>query len=326
MPVEKKKEPVSLQLIYSRISDYDIYRYEIGNFTINHAFCNPLRKDNNPSFVIYMNESGQLRHKDFADSSYSGSGIEFVQQKYGLSIGDAMKKIAKNFGLLEQDNKIYKEVLSTYTKPVMDIKRYTFIQINPRKWEQRDADYWKQFGITVDELKNEKVYPLKELFINRKREQFPQSELVYAYQYESGFKIYFPQREKGERWKSNIKTSIVENIKILQELDPAVVLITKSKKDRLVLSRYFPYVMNVQNESRSCFTPEFVEMLRGRDVWINYDSDEAGVKNCTNITSEFGYKYINVPKNYLPVKDFADLYKEHGEEEVINVLKQKNLI
>jgi hypothetical protein len=67
-------------------------------------------------------------------------------------------------------------------------------------------------------------------------------------------------------------------------------------------------------------------MLRGRDVWINYDSDEAGVKNCTNITSEFGYKYINVPKNYLPVKDFADLYKEHGEEEVINVLKQKNLI
>ena len=326
MPVEKKKEPVSLQLIYSRISDYDIYRYEIGNFTINHAFCNPLRKDNNPSFVIYMNESGQLRHKDFADSSYSGSGIEFVQQKYGLSIGDAMKKIAKNFGLLEQDNKIYKEVLSTYTKPVMDIKRYTFIQINPRKWEERDADYWKQFGITVDELKNEKVYPLKELFINRKREQFPQSELVYAYQYESGFKIYFPQREKGERWKSNIKTSIVENIKILQELDPAVVLITKSKKDRLVLSRYFPYVMNVQNESRSCFTPEFVEMLKGRDVWINYDSDEAGVKNCTNITSEFGYKYINVPKNYLPVKDFADLYKEHGEEEVINVLKQKNLI
>jgi len=326
MPVEKKKEPVSLQLIYSRISDYDIYRYEIGNFTINHAFCNPLRKDNNPSFVIYMNESGQLRHKDFADSSYSGSGIEFVQQKYGLSIGDAMKKIAKNFGLLEQDNKIYKEVLSTYTKPVMDIKRYTFIQINPRKWEQRDADYWKQFGITVDELKNEKVYPLKELFINRKREQFPQSELVYAYQYESGFKIYFPQREKGERWKSNIKTSIVENIKILQELDPAVVLITKSKKDRLVLSRYFPYVMNVQNESRSCFTPEFVEMLKGRDVWINYDSDEAGVKNCTNITSEFGYKYINVPKNYLPIKDFADLYKEHGEEEVIKVLKQKNLI
>ena len=326
MPVEKKKEPVSLQLIYSRISDYDIYRYEIGNFTINHAFCNPLRKDNNPSFVIYMNESGQLRHKDFADSSYSGSGIEFVQQKYGLSIGDAMKKIAKNFGLLEQDNKIYKEVLSTYTKPVMDIKRYTFIQINPRKWEERDADYWKQFGITVDELKNEKVYPLKELFINRKREQFPQSELVYAYQYESGFKIYFPQREKGERWKSNIKTSIVENIKILQELDPAVVLITKSKKDRLVLSRYFPYVMNVQNESRSCFTPEFVEMLKGRDVWINYDSDEAGVKNCTNITSEFGYKYINVPKNYLPVKDFADLYKEHGEEEVIKVLKQKNLI
>jgi len=326
MTVKKRKDPVSLQLIYSRISDYDIYRYEIGNFSINHAFCNPLRKDNNPSFVIYMNEAGNLRHKDFADSSYSGSGVEYVQQKYGLSVGDAMRKIAKNFGLLDEDDTTYKEVTSSYTKPVMDQKRYTFIQVKVRKWEKRDLDYWGQFGISVEELKAEAVYPLSELFINRRRDPFRQDELVYAYKYETGFKIYFPQREKGERWKSNIKTSIVENIKILQELDPAVVLITKSKKDRLVLSRYFPYVMNVQNESRSCFTPEFVEMLRGRDVWINYDSDEAGVKNCTNITSEFGYKYINVPKNYLPVKDFADLYKEHGEEEVINVLKQKNLI
>ena len=326
MPVEKKKEPVSLQLIYSRISDYDIYRYEIGNFSINHAFCNPLRKDNNPSFVIYMNEAGNLRHKDFADSSYSGSGVEYVQQKYGLSVGDAMRKIAKNFGLLDEDDTTYKEVTSSYTKPVMDQKRYTFIQVKVRKWEKRDLDYWGQFGISVEELKAEAVYPLSELFINRRRDPFRQDELVYAYKYETGFKIYFPQREKGERWKSNIKTSIVENIKILQELDPAVVLITKSKKDRLVLSRYFPYVMNVQNESRSCFTPEFVEMLKGRDVWINYDSDEAGVKNCTNITSEFGYKYINVPKNYLPVKDIADLYRVHGEEEVIKVLKSKNLI
>jgi hypothetical protein len=273
-----------------------------------------------------MNEAGNLRHKDFADSSYSGSGVEYVQQKYGLSVGDAMRKIAKNFGLLDEDDTTYKEVTSSYTKPVMDQKRYTFIQVKVRKWEKRDLDYWGQFGISVEELKAEAVYPLSELFINRRRDPFRQDELVYAYKYQTGFKIYFPQREKGERWKSNIKTSIVENIKILQELDPAVVLITKSKKDRLVLSRYFPYVMNVQNESRSCFTPEFVEMLKGRDVWINYDSDEAGVKNCTNITSEFGYKYINVPKNYLPVKDIADLYRVHGEEEVIKVLKQKNLI
>lgn len=326
MSIEKKKEPVSIQFIYSRISDYDIYRYEIGNFSINHAFCNPLRKDNNPSFVIYMNEAGKLRHKDFADSAYSGSGIEFVQQKYGLSIGDAMKKIAKNFGLLEEDNKVYKEVLSSYTKPVMDMKRYTFIQISVRKWEKRDVEYWGQFGITVEDLKKEDVYPLKELFINRRRDPFSPDELVYAYRYPEGFKIYFPQRKKGERWKSNIKTSIVENIEILDLYDPAVVLITKSKKDRMVLSRYFPYVLNVQNESKSCFTPEFIEKLKGRTVWINYDSDEAGVKSCIDITAEHGYKYINVPKRYWPVKDFADLYKTYGEEELNNCLKEKNLI
>jgi 5S rRNA maturation endonuclease (ribonuclease M5) len=116
----------------------------------------------------------------------------------------------------------------------------------------------------------------------------------------------------------------VENRKVIQSADR--IIITKSKKDRLVLSKYLDNVINVQNETRACFTESFVEELRDKEVWINYDSDDAGVKNCIKITEEFKYNYINVPRSYLPIKDFADLYRLHGEEVLLETLKSKDLI
>jgi len=326
MELAKKEELISKEFLFSRISDYDVYKYYIGDFTIGQVRKSPFRKDNNPSFSIYM-KNGKLQHNDFADDRYRGDCIDLVQQLFNLDTKKATQKIAKDFGIAEGKDESAR-ITSQYTKPFIDQKRHSFIQVSTRTWKKEDAAYWVQFGISKEQLKAEEVYPLKEVFINRKKVRTDKDELFYAYRYEEGFKIYFPNRPKGERWFSNIPLTKVENIKILDEYNPSVVLLTKSKKDRLVLSKYFPYVLNVQNETRSCFTPGFVEKLKDRIVWINYDSDEAGVKNCIRITTEFGYRYINVPKVYLEegIKDFADLFRAHGEEAVINSLKEKGLL
>jgi len=326
MELAKKEELISKEFLFSRISDYDVYKYYTGDFTIGQVRKSPFRKDNNPSFSIYM-KNGKLQHNDFADDRYRGDCIDLVQQLFNLDTKKATQKIAKDFGIAEGKDESAR-ITSQYTKPFIDQKRHSFIQVSTRAWKKDDAAYWTQFGISKEQLKAEEVYPLKEVFINRKKVRTDKDELFYAYRYEEGFKIYFPNRPKGERWFSNIPLTKVENIKILDEYNPSVVLLTKSKKDRLVLSKYFPYVLNVQNETRSCFTPGFVEKLKDRIVWINYDSDEAGVKNCIRITTEFGYRYINVPKVYLEegIKDFADLFRAHGEEAVINSLKEKGLL
>lgn len=326
MELAKREELINKEFLFSKIEPYDVYRYYIGNFTIGHIFNSPFRKDNNPSFGVYM-RNGKLQHNDFADDRYRGDCIDFVQQMYNLDIKRATQKIAKDFGIAEGKDES-ERITSLYTKPFIDQKRHSFIQVSTRAWKKEDAAYWTQFGISKEQLKAEEVYPLKEVFINRRKVRTDKDELFYAYRYEEGFKIYFPNRPKGERWFSNIPLTKVENIKILDEYNPSVVLLTKSKKDRLVLSRYFPYVLNVQNETRSSFTSELVEKLKGKTVWINYDSDEVGVKNCIRITTEFGYRYINVPKVYLEegIKDYADLYRLHGEEAVINSLKEKGLI
>lgn len=324
MELHKKEELISKEFLFSKIEPYDVYRYYIGDFVIGQARKSPFHKDNNPSFSIYMRD-GKLKHRDHSDDRYRGDCIDLVQQLFNLDTKKATQKIAKDFGIVDGKDESQK-ITSQYTKPFIDQKRHCFIQVATRPWTKEDAAYWTQFGITKDQLKAEEVYPLKDVFINRRRERVNKDELFYAYRYDEGFKIYFPNRPKDERWKSNIPITIVENMKILSDYDPSVVLITKSKKDRLVLSRYFPYVLNVQNETRACFTEDFVQKLKGRIVWINYDSDEPGIRNCTNITSEFGYKYINVPKQFLPVKDYADLYCKYGEEALINSLKEKQLI
>ena len=324
MELAKKEEIVTKEFLFSKIEPYDVYRYYIGEFTIGQVRKSPFHKDNNPSFGVYM-RNGRLLHNDFSDDKYRGDCIDLVQQLFNLDTKRATKKIAKDFGIADGKDES-ERITSQYSKPFMDQKRHSFIQVSTRAWVKEDAEYWKQFGITKEQLKADEVYPIKDLFINRRKERTDKGELVYAYRYNEGFKIYFPNRPKGERWKSNIPITIVENIKILDDYDPSVVLITKSKKDRLVLSRYFPHVLNVQNETRACFTEQFVERLKGRIVGINYDSDDTGVRNCTNITTEFGYRYINVPREFLPIKDFADLYRLYGEELLINILTQKGLL
>jgi|APFre7841882654_1041346.scaffolds.fasta_scaffold01151_16 5S rRNA maturation endonuclease (ribonuclease M5) len=319
----KKQTFITKQFLFSKISEYDVYRYYVGEFKLGQTFCSPLRKDNNPSFTIFAGQDGRLHHIDHADDRYKGDCIDIVQSMFNLDTRTAMEKIAKDFFLLEGKDE-HKKITSLYTKPVIDPKRHAMIQVTTKPFTAEDKAYWLQFGITRDELKKEDVYSVKDLYINRRREIVKPGELCFAYRYDEGFKIYFPNRPKEQRWKSNITTKTVENLNIIN--DAKRVLVTKSKKDRLVLARYFPTVISVQNESRSCFTEQFVSMLSNKEVWINYDSDEAGVKACKTITEEFGYRYINIPKKYLPIKDFADLYKEYGEEPIVNYLKEKGFI
>lgn len=322
MKLEKREELISKEYLFSKISEYDVYKYYIGEFTIGQSRKSPFHKDNNPSFGIYMKD-GKLYHKDFADDVYRGDAINLVEQLYSLDMNKAIKKIAKDFGITEGKDESAR-ITSQYVKPFMDQKRHSFIQVTVRKFNQSDANYWKQFGITSAQLKEDNVYPLKEAWINRHRCPVLKDELAYVYRYDEGYKLYFPNRPKEDRWKSNIPLTIVENKKVIQGADR--VIITKSKKDRLLLSRYLDNVVNVQNETRACFTESFVQELSGKEVWINYDSDDAGVKNCIRITEEFKYNYINVPRSYLPIKDYADLFRVHGEEVVIKSLKEKGLI
>ena len=325
MHFSKKPDDITAELIYSKISDYDIYRFYMGEFTIGRPLCNHHRGDKNPSFVIYLGQGGHLFHRDYADEKYRGGPFDLLTQIFvGFDYDKALRKVAHDFGIQDSTSTDYQKITSKYSKPVIDMKRHAVIHLSARKFEAADLAYWAAYGITHEQLRAEEVYCVKEWSLNRRKQYIGPGELCFGYRYNEGFKIYYPNRTKDNgKWTSNVTTQLVENLAVLKGADR--VLITKAKKDRMVLSRYFPAVLSVQNESRSCFTEAFVNQLKGKEVWINYDSDDPGVKACKAITDEFGFKYINIPKLYLPIKDFSDLYKTHGEQPIIDYLKSKGL-
>jgi len=322
-----KEEKIDHKFILFRISEYDIYRWELGEFTVGKPFCNPLRKDKTPSFTVFLGQDGKLHHKDFADERYKGDCFDIVQQKYGITLVQAFNKIAKDFMLVGGAPDAYKAITDQYIKPVISTKKHSLIQVTTKAFTKADLSYWNDYLIDKEDLKKEQIYSVKSLFLNRQKYPIDKDELVFAYYYDDGFKIYMPHREKGEKWLSNISTSKVENIEALRDNDR--IIITKAKKDKICLSKIISGVVNVQNESRSCFTSEFIEQLKGKKVYVQYDSDVAGKKNSMVLTKELGYLHLNVPDHLLEedIKDFSDWIKARGNtKEVEAFLKQKNII
>jgi len=324
--VKKVESTLSRKFILQHISDYDIYRYEIPELSIGRAMHSPMRKDMSPSFSVFMGQDGKLHHMDMADNRYKGDAFDLVCQKYGIALHQAIEKIAKDFGLQEGLN-LYKAITSQYVKPIMDPRRHSVIQVSTKKFTKSDIQYWNQYLLDIEDLKKEDIYSVKELYLNRKRVQIAKDERVYAYYYSDGFKIYMPDKERSERWLSNITTAKVENIQALDTNQR--VIITKAKKCRMCLSKLIPGVINVQNETRSCFTESFVEQLKGKDVYVQYDSDAAGKKNSKILTGELGYRHLNVPDTMLEygVKDFSDWIKHDGNtKRVEEFMKIKGII
>jgi 5S rRNA maturation endonuclease (ribonuclease M5) len=330
MKLVRKPDEITPELIYSKIDDYDIYRYYMGEFKIGVAMCNHHRGDRNPSLVIYLGQSGHLFHRDYADERFRGGPFDLIVQLYpGINYDGALKKVATDFGISDALSQEYKKITSQYIKPTIDMKKHAFIQMSARKWEKADLEYWAAYGISLEDLRREEIYCIKEWFLNRRRQFIRPGELCFGYRYNEGFKIYYPTRTKDEgKWTTNITTAHVENLSALKSASK--VLIVKSKKDRLVLQNVLGNVaiLSVQNESKACFTEEFVNTLKNKDIWVSYDSDAAGKKASLIVTQEFGYKHINVPDLYLSdnIKDWADLYKKYNSVPILNHFKEKGFL
>lgn len=321
---------LDFDFVFSRIDYASVYARELPGVGLKQAICSPLRQDRSPSFVLTIGQSGQMRHVDMAypdDNRFSGGAVDFVMSRYGLNSFEALRKIAEDFCLLEKSGNRFEEIKRSIIKPVMDIKRVCLIQIEARKWTKQDLEYWSRYGISIEELRREEVYPIKHCWINRVECPLQKQEIAFAYRFPNGFKLYFPLREKesGERWKSNIPTSTVEGANKIDSHNR--IIVTKSRKDSIVLSRYLPGVISVQNETRAAFNGEFLSKLQGKEVIINFDSDLPGKTNSMKLTKEHNFRHLNVPDKYFPkAKDFSDLFFHFGEKAVLDHLKLKNLI
>ena len=328
----QKRVKLTEETILSKISEYDIFKmYMPGNWKLNIVTNSPFRKDDNPSFVIGT-KHGNISFIDFADISKKGNCFNFVQMICNLpSYYDALKLIDRDFSLGISSGKVgdYKKIVNEYKQPDNIEKRYSLVQAITRKFTKEELDYWNQYHQSEDDLKANNVYSLSKVYLNKQLFYLKNSDLRFGYLYNGHWKIYRPFVDPKMKWMpNNVPITTMDGKKDI--IDCKMAIITKSKKDYMVLKKIYPNVCAVQNESIVCFSDDNLEYIKANSdrQTLSFDSDPTGVKNSQQITKVFDFDYINVPRSYLSdgIKDFADLSRDYGMSAVEKVLKKKKLL
>lgn len=329
-----KRERLTTEAILNKISDYDIFRFYMPNknWKINTVTNSPFRKDNHPSFLIGY-KSKHLTYIDFGDSSVRGNCFNFVKTMFRLpTFNDALLMIDRDFGLgivNGTSTQNYVRIISDYAQPTLTAKREYFIQVKARKFTHEELAYWNEYYQDIDDLRENNVYSIDTVYLNKKKFPLKDTELRFGYLYEGHWKIYRPFVDKRTKWMpNNVPITMMDGLNDIKDCD--VAFINKSKKDYMVMKKIYPCCCAVQNEGMGCFSEENVEYLKEnseRQI-LSFDSDETGVKNSQQITDKFGFEYCNVPRIYLGegIKDWADLARIHGLKTIEKYLTQKEII
>lgn len=329
----RKKENLNTETILSKITEYDIFKWYMPekSWKINDVTYSPFRNEKNPSFLI-GNKYGSLYFVDFADSSKRGDCFTFVKLLFNFaSLDDVLRLIDKDFGLgiSSRPTEEVKRVVPEYKQPESLGKRYSLIQVVTRKFTNEELEYWNAYHQDLQDLKNNNVYAIKKVYLNKSLFPLKDTELKFGYFYDGHWKIYRPFADKKGKWvPNNVPITAMDGKENIANCDTA--FINKSKKDYMVMKKIFPCSCAVQNEGMACFSQENVEYLKSnsKKQILSFDSDITGVENSQQITKLFDFGYCNVPKKYLKegIKDWADLAKSYGMKTIEDYLKQKNLL
>ena len=330
----RKRLELTPEVILQRLTPFDIYHFFMGrrSWKINQVTHSPFHIDDNPSFLI-GNKNGFLYHMDFSSKfGYKGDCFAFVMQLYNISLHEALMLIDQQFGLgimPEHDSGEYKRIKAEYKQPEEIGKRYCVIQVITRKFTHDELSYWNDYYQDVQDLRDNNIYSISKLYLNRKLFSLKDTDLRFGYLYGSCWKIYRPFNSKKEKWMpNNVPLTVIEGRENVMNCD--TLFVNKSKKDMLVVKKVFPCSCATQNESVACFSEENVKFLKenSKRQILSFDSDIVGVANSQQITKLFDFDYCNVPRQYLSegLKDWADLAKNYGLEVIKNHLIEKGII
>lgn len=292
--IDLKKE------ILSKVSEEELFRHYVkSDYRENKLFKSPFRNDPNGSAIINTFQN-RLRFKDFGNGAYDGDIFTVVGKIFNLSYFEVLKKINTDFNLKTLPIKHKVEDSNTYQSNEEEIETRIYPLI--RKWFVRDREYWKSLGITLDELNNKNIYPLKSFkVINKKGEEWEfdvENQFSYGLKsdLEGKWKIKQPYNRKC-KWISNIPNSHIEKYK---GNDKRILLITKSRNDCIIwdkITNCDKWVL--QSEKIPLSNEDIIEINKTYElVIVCLDNDPTGLECSDKLV-----KQINNPFSVINITD-----------------------
>ena len=312
--IKNKDNPITLDYILSKVTEYDIYARYIGQFKVGFIYNSPFRKDKNPSFGIFQSKkTGKLLFKDHGTGE-CGDVIKFVELYTGLTnYNDVLNRIVSDMSI-------------TNNTKLKSIKKYesneTIIGVVRQDWTDIDINYWSQFSITLDTLNKFNVSSIKYYLCNGiVKGIYKENNPMYAYKVYDHFKIYRPYADKYTKWRNNLSETDIQGFQQLPKKGD-LLIITKSLKDVMCLYEMGYYAISPSSEST--FIPDKALNLlkkRFKRILLCFDRDKAGCKNMRKICLKTGLNGFLVHKKYHS-KDISDAVKNNGFETIKNWLNE----
>jgi hypothetical protein len=309
----KKKIPqLSKAVIRNHTSDEEIFRYYSGVIVkTGYKFKSPLRKDKIPTCNFFYTGSGILYLIDHS-GHFSGNCFDFVMKMYNVSLKEALKIIASDFGIIAEKITVPPKV--KYNN--ISVQAKTKLQYASRKWNKQDVDYWGSYKIPIGLLNKAKVHPAQNIWINGNWSySYRKSDPAYIYDFGNGnIKVYFPLR-KDKRFLCN--TDILQGWSILPKKGE-ILIITKSYKDVLVLHQLGYPSVAPQSETQMISKKQFEYFSkRFKTIYSLYDFDLTGVRTANKMKKNYGIKPLFFTNGRFGTQDM-------GSKDVSDAIQQKN--
>ena len=316
---------VSKEFVLDKVNESTIFSNYFGNFDLRKNYHSPFRRTKKHTTGFFVNKNGNIIFHDFSTGE-KWDAFAFVAQLHMCSYYQAVTKVAEDFGLIgtgdvKFDNKVAYKI-------DLEVKKKTLIQFVPAEWSDVYINYFKKFNIEFKDIPQNQIFPVKELWINKKFVPTKEIRFAYVQEYKSEIytKIYSPFSTEM-KWLSNFPLSVPFGLDSLQYKSDTV-FISKSVKEWMLLKTIFTDVVVVQNESESAISEELQKHLKQyfEKCIIIFDADDVGVLNCKKF-NEKGFGYFNTPKEdyeLFGIKDVAEYSEWYGKEELIKLFINKD--
>ena len=354
------------QLILSKVSQVTIFSTYLNlsdklvQYCIDtgELICSPIRDDIHPTCGFRYDSKGKLKFRDFA-GYFWGDCFDVValimggiyNKQYDISNREDFVKVLRHITFTFKDIFYGQEkdinLINEINTGIVAIKhKKPNIELVVRDWNEYDKEYWGRFGVPLQFLNINFIYPVEQYYINRKINPEPKyfyrtNDPCYGYclgQDRSGIyniKLYFPNRDKAvTRFITNCNH--LEGIYNLDKTDYDIIVITKSTKDRVSLgaailritSLYGGVdkkvgVINIPHETYKLRQNEF-DWLRGKLSDIGkivslMDNDNTGKHEAIWLKNNYHIIPLLIPSKYN-AKDFAELVANNSFEDVYNLV------
>jgi hypothetical protein len=321
----KAEDDISKDSILNCVSELEIFRYYLkSDFKIRVPMSSPLRKDNKPSFNIYIAGNGKPRFYDFGMGA-GGDCFDFVQAILGVDYKTTLRIIHSDL-VNTNKSKVLTDLKQRQTVKydnITDIireeaKEQTTISIVRQPYTFLDTEYWKSYGINMETLLKFKVFSAKTVWINKNEVpiSYSATDPIYAFEFKTAtdsaprYKIYKPLAPSGRKWVTNTRMfDIIGWNQLCSQGNLAI--ITKSMKDVMVLHELGFNAISPQSESQNIGDAFLTDLkTRFKSIVSLFDRDATGVRAATKLVDKW-----HIPPMFIQdekAKDISDFVRHYG--------------